>query len=301
MHIPDQMLQGAVCPVTMAVALGGVTTAVVAATRMRNKPAVARFAAVTALIFAGQMLNFPVADGTSGHLLGGVLAVSLLGGPFAVLAMTLVVSIQALIFGDGGIMVLGANVVNMALIGVAAGALVQKILERRPGLNLARQSLLYGTAGWLSVMLASLAVCIELSASGAIPFIRVAPAMFGVHAWIGIGEGLITAAVFLILAQSTQVPAGGLKSIITFASACAAALLLSPLASGFPDGLEMIAETFSFLPDGLVQFAPMPGYQLPGIGNAALGTGLAGLVGVMLTFAGAWLVGWHIQERSVKG
>jgi len=301
MHIPDQMLQGAVCPVTAAVGLAGVSIAVAAAVRSAQKPGVSRFAAVTALIFAGQMLNFPVADGTSGHLLGGVLAVSLLGAPFAVLAMTLVVAIQALIFGDGGIMVLGANVVNMALIGVAAGALVQKILERRPGLNLARKSLLYGTAGWLSVMLASLAFCVELSASGAILFMRVAPAMFGVHAWIGIGEGLITAAVFLLLAQAGQVHAGGRKSIITFASACAAALLLSPLASRFPDGLEMIAETFSFLPDGLIQFAPMAGYQLPGISNVALGTRLAGLVGVMLTFAGAWLVGWHIQGTSVKG
>jgi cobalt/nickel transport system permease protein len=168
-------------------------------------------------------------------------------------------------------------------------------------LNLARQSLLYGTAGWLSVMLASLAVGVELSASGAIPYIRVAPAMLGVHAWIGIGEGLITAAVFLLLAQPARIPSGGRKSVITFASACAAALLLSPLASGFPDGLEKIAETFSFLPEGLIQFAPLAGYQLPGIGNAAWGTGLAGMVGVMLTFAGAWLVGWHIQGKSVKG
>jgi cobalt/nickel transport system permease protein len=292
MHIPDQMLQGAVCPVTAVVGLLGVTAAVVAAARTSNKPGMTRFAAVAALIFAGQMMNFPITDGTSGHLLGGVLAASLLGAPFAVLAMSLVVAVQALVFGDGGLTVLGANLVNMALVGVAAGGMLNSVLSRRPALSLLRQGLLYGVAGWLSVMMASLAVCVELAAAGTVAWGTVTGAMLGVHGLIGVGEGLITAAAFVLLApRSVQGMIGRRTVTLPLSAACAIAFLLSPLASGLPDGLEKVAASLRFLPaEGMSLWAPLAGYQVPIIGHQVLATGMAGLCGVLLTFALALLV-----------
>jgi cobalt/nickel transport system permease protein len=299
MHIPDQMLQGAICPITVAIGLAGVITAVVAAVRSKNKPGAARFAAVAALIFSGQMLNFPVAGCTSGHLLGGVLAVALLGAPFALLAMTLVLMVQALVFGDGGLLALGANVSNMALIGVGVGALFRSLGNRLPDMPLGLRSLLLGLAGWLAVMLAALAVCVELAVSGAVALATVAPAMLGVHAWIGIGEGLITALVFLLLAPRREATtAAGRRMAMTSAAAFGAALFLSPLASGLPDGLEMVAAALGILPgdgDGLI--APLAGYQVAGVG---LATGLAGLAGVLLTFSCTWLLGCRMQDRTTR-
>lgn len=299
MHIPDQMLQGAVCPVTAAVGLVGVTVAVVVAFRTKHKPGVGRFAAVAALIFAAQMMNFPITDGTSGHLLGGALAVGLLGTPYAVLAMTLVVSLQALVFGDGGVMALGANLVNMALIAVAASAMVRSLLRRRLEETLWRRSLMYGVAGWLSVMLASLAVSVELAASGTVALGTVSAAMLSVHALIGVGEGLITAAVFALLAPRSARSILGRRSVaLPLSVACATALLFSPLASSLPDGLERVAESMHLLPaaDGAF-WSPVVGYQIAALGHQGLATGLAGLIGVMLTFALAWLVARPLQPN----
>lgn len=299
MHIPDQMLHGAVCPVTAVVSLLGVAAVVVVATRSSNKPGVTRFAAVAALIFAAQMMNFPIANGTSGHLLGGVLAASLLGGPFAVLAMSLVLAVQSLVFGDGGIMALGANVVNMALVGVAAGALLKNVLSRRPEISLLQQGLLYGVAGWVSVMLASLAVCVELAASGAVAWGTVTGAMLGVHALIGLGEGLITAAAFALLAPRSVRGIIGRRAVaLPLSAACGIALLLSPLASSMPDGLEKVAANLHFLPaEGVSFWAPLAGYQVPAIGHQLLATGMAGLCGVLLTFALALVVARPLQPN----
>ena len=124
MHIPNSMLQGHVCPVTAGVSILGIAIAAFKAISSKNKPAAARFGAIAALIFAGQMMNFPIQSGTSGHLLGGVLASALLGIPFGVLAMALVVTIQCIVFSDGGFSVLGANILNMALIGAGLGGVL---------------------------------------------------------------------------------------------------------------------------------------------------------------------------------
>ena len=116
MHIPDMMLQGAICPATAAIASIGLAGTAYAAYKTSIKPAASLFAGVTALIFAAQMVNFPILTGTSGHLLGATLAVALLGSAFGIMAMSLVVIVQCLIFADGGISVLGANLLNMALL-----------------------------------------------------------------------------------------------------------------------------------------------------------------------------------------
>jgi cobalt/nickel transport system permease protein len=303
MHIPDQMLQGSICPVTVVVGLAGVAVAVVAAARDKEKPGVGRFAAVAAFIFAGQMINFPIVNGTSGHLLGGVLAAALLGTPWAVLSMALVLILQALVFGDGGLLALGANVTNMALIGVAAGAVLKKCLRCRPDVSRWRQGLFYGLAGWLSVMLAALAVAVELGASGTIAFGTVAGAMLGVHALIGLGEGLITAVAYFLLAPRTVSGIIGRRAVVVpLSAACVIALLLSPFASRWPDGLERVADGFNLLPAGGNDFlAPLAEYRIPLEGSEILAIGLAGLCGALLTFSLAWLVGWQLLSLNRHG
>lgn len=301
MHIPDQMLQGAVCPVTAVIGLVGVTLAAVAAARSENKPGVSRFAAVSAFIFAAQMLNFPVLEGISGHLLGGVLAVALLGAPFAVLALTLVLVVQAVVFNDGGLLALGANVTNMALLGAAFGALLQKLAHRN-NFSLLSRGVLYGIAGWLSVMAGVLALCVEMAASSTAAFTALAPAMLGVHAWIGVGEAVITTAVYLVWASSRENTAVFHREPVTIlVTALVAAVFLGPLASSLPDGLEFVAASLGLLPvDSAISFAPLSGYHFPVAIPAAMATGLAGLVGVILTFSTAWLVGKRIQDSAHK-
>ena len=130
MHIPSSMLHGAICPVTSAVAGVGVLTAAYLASKSQHKPSLIEFSSVTALVFGAQMLNFPISGGTSGHLLGGMLAARLLGIPFAVISLSLVLAIQAVFFGDGGISTLGANIINMSIAGVVLGALIDRVLKK---------------------------------------------------------------------------------------------------------------------------------------------------------------------------
>jgi cobalt/nickel transport system permease protein len=149
---------------------------------------------MSAFIFAAQMVNFPIAGGTSGHLLGGVLAGVLLGPYAGSLVIAVVLTAQCLIFQDGGITALGANIVNMSLIGTGGGYLIYKLLNSiLPGTVGKKIGII--TASWFSVMLAATACSLELAFSDTLPLKIVLPAMAGVHAIIGIGEAVITSLV----------------------------------------------------------------------------------------------------------
>jgi len=295
MHIPSSMLQGTICPVTAAVATAGLATAGWFARRSVKHPTALRFAAVTALVFAGQMINFPIQDGTSGHLLGGVLASLLLGVPFGILSIAVVLTVQCLAFSDGGVAVLGANIVNMALVGAGLGGLMATWLRDQAGNGFGRFAA-PAFASWFSVVLASLACSAELAWSGTASFAAVAPAMFGTHALIGLGETLITLAAVALLASPVESSGERRPVLVPLVAAGIIALLLSPFASGYPDGLEWVAERIQLLHASAPSFvAPMADYTFPGIPSEFLSTGLAGLLGVGLTFAGAWLLarsGW---------
>ena len=273
-------MNGAVCPVTAAVAATGIAGAAWAAAKSGNKPDAEKFASVSALVFAGQMMNFPISGGTSGHLLGGVLAAALLGTPFGVLAIALVLGVQCLLFSDGGLAVLGANALNMSLIGAGGGGLIAGGLRDRSASSLAR----VGFAAWISVPLAALACSLEMALSGAVPFSFSAPAMLGTHAVIGIGEALITVVAFSLLCAPA---ADSRKSaLVPAVAAILIALVLSPFACGFPDGLESAAGKLGFLHASAPAFvAPLADYSLPVPMPAAVSTGLAGLVGVLAVFA----------------
>jgi len=154
--------------------------------------------AMSAFIFAAQMVNFPVAGGTSGHLLGAALATFFLGPWGAALVLTTVLIIQALFFADGGITALGANVLNMAVIGPwVAQAMYRLVGYRNLGIFL---------AAWTSIIAAASACSLELTFSGTVPLRLVLPAMLGWHALIGIGEGLITCGVVAFFKQIGVVP-----------------------------------------------------------------------------------------------
>jgi cobalt/nickel transport system permease protein len=148
-----------------------------------------------AYIFAVQMLNFPVAGGTSGHLLGGVLAAVLLGPRLGAICVSLVLLVQALLFADGGLSALGLNIVNMALVGAIGGYAIfvalRRVLPRRPPSIVVAS----GIAAGLSAPLAALAFTLEyaIGGNGAAPVSTVMASMVGVHVLIGVGEGVITA------------------------------------------------------------------------------------------------------------
>ena len=289
MHIPDSMLHGAVCPVTAGLSLAGVAVAACLCQRARQKPTASGFGAVTALVFAGQMLNFPILNGSSGHLVGGVMAAAMLGVPFGVLSLSLVVAIQSLVFSDGGVSTLGANVLNMAIIGAGMGGFIYARLEKKMQAFGSLAAL--AVASWASIVLASLAASVELASDGKIAFLTVAPAMVGVHGLIGIGEALITMACVSMMPAMKAGPSDRNAVAIPMLTAFLAALLLSPFASGYPDGLEWIAAKYSFLHAAAPTFAaPLQDYAFPLVSNATLSTGLAGLAGALIAFSAAWLV-----------
>ncbi len=201
MHIPDGFLNVATVATTCVVSAGGVGNAVRIANKKLGEKQVPLMGVLAAFIFAAQMLNFPIAGGTSGHLIGAALAAILLGPWASVLIMSCVLIAQCLIFQDGGLLALGANIFNMGIVASFSGYYLYRLATLLLGDN-RRGKLISGFIGaWGSVFLASIACAIELAVSGTSPIGVVLPAMAGLHALIGIGEGLITGAVLsLVLA-----------------------------------------------------------------------------------------------------
>ncbi|MHB1319321.1 MAG: energy-coupling factor ABC transporter permease [Anaerolineae bacterium] len=199
MHIPDGFLNTATTAVTWAATAGALSYGTRRLTKEMDESQAPLMGVTAAFIFAAQMMNFTVAGGTSGHLLGGALAAILLGPWAGMVAITAVLAVQALIFQDGGLLALGANVLNMAVVGVLLGWVAYRALSRLLAGRPWGQSVATFTAAWLSVMGASLMAAVELGASGASPWGLVLPAVGGVHVLIGIGEGLITLGVLALV------------------------------------------------------------------------------------------------------
>jgi len=192
MHIPDGFLDAKTFATLDVVGAGFVALAAARVRRVLSERAVPLMAVLAAFVFAAQMLNFPVAGGTSGHFGGGALVAILLGPWAGVLVMTLVLVIQALAFGDGGILALGANVFNMGVVAPFVGYGVYR-LTRAVVRSEAGRFVGAFVGAWAAVVAAASACAAELAIAGTVPFAVVFPAMAGVHALIGVGEGLITA------------------------------------------------------------------------------------------------------------
>ncbi len=195
MHIPDGFLALNTWVPTWGIAIGWLGYCLKKTRSILNDKTIPLMGVMSAFIFAAQMVNFPIAVGTSGHLLGGVLAGVLLGPYAGSLVIAVVLTVQCLIFQDGGLTALGANIVNMSLIGTAGAyciyAGIKYVLKKNRGFRIA-----VVVASWFSVVIASMACALELAFSGTMPLKIVLPAMIGVHAIIGIGEAVITVLVF---------------------------------------------------------------------------------------------------------
>jgi cobalt/nickel transport system permease protein len=315
LHIPDGFLTAPVSLLWWGLTLAVLTLAVRRVGQL-DEQQVPLMGVMAAFIFAAQMLNFPVLGGTSGHLLGGALAALLLGPWAGMLVMTCVVVLQALLFQDGGLLALGANIFNMGIVTAAIGywlgmPLLQLLGGGRRGL------ILTGFAvGWLSVMAAAALTSLQLALSG-LPALVVFPAMLLVHAAIGIGEGFITVAAlaFIINARPELVPAlaagqdsaqapsrlarGRLVSLIAVGLAFAlGAALLAPLASPHPDGLERVAEDQGFIERALEPaYELLPDYSIPGI-EGPLSTILSGVVGLLIVFTLIYGLSLLLRKRE---
>jgi len=210
MHIPDGFVDPGVAAATGVVAAGAVAYSLRRADRELDEDRVPLLGVTAAFIFAVQMLNFPVAGGTSGHLMGAALATVLLGPWLACLVLSVVLTAQAFVFADGGISALGANVLNMGVVGALCTGFLM-VCARRV-LPRTRAGFLAVVAGgaWLAVMAGAAATSLELALSGTVPLGTVLPAMLGVHALIGVGEAVITvAAVGAVLAARPDLVAVG--------------------------------------------------------------------------------------------
>ncbi len=210
MHVPDGFLSPGVAAALFVLAIAAVAYGLRDADARLDESRVPMLGVLAAFIFAVQMLNFPVAGGTSGHVLGAALAAVLLGPWTACVVMAVVLTVQALAFADGGITALGANIVNMGVLGALAAGLLLAAAVRLldPGRTLYLG--LVAVVAWGAVVLGAAAASAELALSGTVPLGTVLPAMLGVHALIGVGEAVVTvAAVSAVLAARPDLVAIG--------------------------------------------------------------------------------------------
>lgn len=306
MHIPDGFLSTAVSLVLWVASVALVSIALRRVGRNLGERQVPLMGVLAAAIFAGQLLNFTVAGGTSGHLLGATLATILLGPWPAIVVMTSVVSVQAIVFQDGGLLALGPNLFNMALIGVAVSHFANSSIRRI--VRGPQPALFVGAAvsAWLSIVVAALACALELAVSGTSPANLAIPTMGGIHALIGVGEAVITlgAVAFLRAArpdllESTTPPAkGGAAIWIVGALVTLTLVVAAPLASTHPDGLKWVAQHQGFwesAQDPLYRL--IPDYKFPGIADPAAATIAAAGVGSVLVLVTTWVV---IHAQSTR-
>ena len=306
LHIPDGFLSLAVALLCWLITVITLGIAIRRTNKSLGERQIPLMGVMAAFIFAAQMINFPVAGGTSGHLLGGALAAILLGPWAAMLVMTAVIAVQGLLFQDGGLVVMGANILNMGLLTAAIGyGLYRAVLGRSRGVKLA----VTGLAAWLSVMAGALSTSLQLWLSGTAKLEIVLPAMLGVHAVIGIGEAVVTvtALAFILrtradlLGEASPSAQGGRGWILAGIAIALVVLLLSPFASANPDGLNRVATDLGFLQSR--QSAPyqiIPNYTLPILGGTPLSTIAAGAVGVIVVvlIVGAAAIGLRKKNKA---
>ncbi len=204
MHAADRFLSVPVSLVFWAIAVGVLAISVRNTNRTLDERSVPLMGVMAAFIFAAQMFNFQVAGGTSGHLLGGVLAAILLGPWAGTLVMACVIAVQALVFSDGGIVVMGANIFNMGIVGTLGGFFLYRALCGVLGGEDRGRVPAAAIAGWASVVAGAGMMALELVVSGTSPAEIVLPTMLGVHVFIGIGEALITAAAVGFIATTRR-------------------------------------------------------------------------------------------------
>jgi len=294
LHIPDGFLSVVISVLCWVVTLITLYFAVQKAQNKFDERLVPLAGIMAAFIFAAQMLNFPVAGGTSGHFVGAALATIVLGPWLGILVMAAVIILQALLFQDGGLLAMGANVLVMGIVPAFVGyGLTRSFLNRPRGQRLA----VIGVASWLSLMAGAFITALLLWLSNASALGIVVPAMLGVHALIGIGEALITAAAYTFIVQTRPElvergkTSGGRNWVLGGVLIALFVVFFAPLASGSPDGLEWVAGEKGFLESAQdAPFEILPDYTVPFLGDGAISTIAAGIIGALVVFAIAFVV-----------
>ncbi|MGW0575380.1 energy-coupling factor ABC transporter permease [Streptomyces sp. NPDC002920] len=336
MHVPDGFINAPTSAVTGVVAAGAIAVSLRGARRELDERTAPLAGLVAAFIFAVQMLNFPVAAGTSGHLLGGALAAILVGPYTGVLCVSVVLLMQGILFADGGLTALGVNITDMAIVTtVVAYAVFRGLVKVLPR---SRGSITAATfvSALLSVPAAALAFTLLYWVGGTtdIAIGKVATAMIGVHVLIGIGEAAITAltvgAVVAVrpdlvygardLRQKLQLRVNG-ELVDTPAPTPApvaartsrrtlwvTGLVTSLVLAGFvsfyasanPDGLEKVAADKGIdtkTEEHANAGSPLADYGVKDVENARLSGGLAGVIGVGVTVVAGSAVFWAVRRR----
>ena len=311
MHIPDGFLDGKTAATAAAISAVGVGLALRQVRHELPPHRMPLLGLSAAFLFAAQMVNFPVAGGTSGHLVGGVLVAALLGPSAAIVVLTAVLIVQCFLFADGGVSALGANLFNMGLLGTGGGYLVYRLISGRlSGMRGRVTGVAFG--GWISVVLASIGCAGQLAWSHTVQWSAGFPVMASVHLVVGLGEGLISALAFLAVGRARPEllaehgpsgrTVGGLLRYGLLA-ATGLAVFVAPFACPWPDGLEVVALKLGFAQQetAAVLHTPAPNYRWPGIHSAVGATALAGALGTLLVFGLALLLGRILVRKSTDG
>ena len=293
MHVPDGFINAPVSIGTGVISFATLWAYVRSAKSLVADKLIALTGMMSALIFVLQMINFPIAAGTSGHLLGGALAVIVLGPNLGIICISIVVVIQSLLFADGGLSALGVNVLNMAIITSLVGWVTISSWKKLFGE--ANISIISGSivAGILSVVFSSIAFVFEYALGGtvSVPLGSVLIAMVSSHLLIGLGEGVITALIVslllrvrsdLIYIKTNADKKNSMSSfygLFIFLLLCLT--LITPYASSSPDGLESVASDFGFSEgSGIVLL--LDDYGISGLNNDFLSTALSAVLGVVV-------------------
>jgi cobalt/nickel transport system permease protein len=313
MHIPDGFIDAKTAATTGVLAAASVALALRHVRRTLPPRQIPLLGLAAAFLFAVQMLNFPIVAGTSGHLIGGVLVAAMLGPSAAVVVLTAVLIVQCFLFQDGGVLSLGANIFNMAVLGAGGGWFVYRALcALLPGPRGRITALAF--AGWLSTVLAAVGCAGQLAWSDKVGWESAFTAMASVHLLIGLGEGLISALIFAAIQRTRpelmgpdQRPAESSRGteLVRYGLLVSVGLatFVAPFACPWPDGLESVATMLGFSQAAGQPTLPAlaPGYAFPGIRSAALATALAGAVGCFVVFGLALLLARVLVPKRRNG
>lgn len=306
LHIPDGFLSVTISLFCWLITGTALSFAIARTNRTLGEKQVPLMGIMAAFIFAAQMINFPVAGGTSGHVLGAVLASILLGPWPAMIVMTAVIAVQALLFQDGGLLAMGANILNMGILPAAIGyGLYRIVLPRSRIVKLAAA----GLAGWLSAIAGALSVSIQLWLSGTSQLQTVLLAMLGIHIFIGLGEALITVGALAyifrtrpnVLSERPDKARGGIGWIVAGLVISLVVVLLAPFASAYPDGLNRVAIDLGFMDIARGGVGIFSEYQLPFFSWSPVAQIAAGILGMLAVGTVIIFVGRALRERSNEG
>lgn len=325
MHIPDGVLDPAVCAATGGVAAAALGYSMIRLRETLEERTIPVIGMTASLIFAAQMVNFPlVVAPVSGHLLGGVLAAAILGPWGGCLALAMVLFVQVALFADGGWFSLGANILNIAVVGAWGGGAILSLIRR--AVRDPSRGFLIGViwGSWLTVMLGATMFCFEFACSTTAREYRIGTLYFlmlGLHAFIGIGEAVITGLVLkyliqvrpdLVFREERGIPLRkGSRLSLSALSLSTAGLLLAaaivvfaaPFASSHPDGLEAVGEGLNFNDLAKSSWSVwLQDYSIPWLSDhwEGVGTALVGLVGSAVVFLLTILLTRGLKSAEIR-